>query len=77
MTVLLTGRGERNFADLLKRIVKSKDLDFDMICLKPETGPSNQRFSSTMNFKQAILQDLVFTYRDAVEITIYEDRPKQ
>ena len=30
-----------------------------------------------MNFKQAILQDLIFTYREADEIKVYEDRPKQ
>lgn len=77
LTVLLTGRGERRFADLIKQIVSSRGLSFDMICLKPETGPNNQRFSSTMNFKQAILSDLVMTYKDATEIRVYEDRPKQ
>ena len=77
LTVLLTGRAETNFADLVKRIVTSKNLSFDMVCLKPETGPNNQRFSSTMNFKQAILADLVYTYKDAKELRIYEDRPKQ
>ena len=77
LTVLLTGRGEQNFADLIKRIVASKSLPFDMICLKPQAGPNNERFRSTMVYKQAILEDLVFTYKNAVEIRIYEDRPKQ
>ena len=77
LTVLLTGRGEHNFADLIKRIVTSKNLSFDMICLKPQAGPNNERFRSTMMYKQAILEDLVHTYRNAEEIRIYEDRPKQ
>ena len=77
LTVLLTGRAENNFADLIKRIVASKKLSFDMICLKPENGPNNQRFSSTMNFKQVLLEDVVYTYKDATELKVYEDRPKQ
>ncbi|KAL9131908.1 MAG: hypothetical protein Q9217_000268 [Psora testacea] len=77
LTVLLTGRGERNFADIIRRMVTSKKLEFDMICLKPEVGPKNQRFSSTMQYKQALLQDLVYTYSEADEIKVYEDRPKQ
>lgn len=77
LTVLMTGRGERNFADIIKRIVASKKLQFDMICLKPQAGPNNERFVSTMSYKQAVLKDLVYTYKDAEEIRIYEDRPKQ
>lgn len=77
LTVLLTGRAEHNFAELIKRIVTSKKLAFDMICLKPQAGPSNQKFRSTMHYKQTILEDLVHTYKDADQIRIYEDRPKQ
>ncbi|KAI4260550.1 MAG: hypothetical protein LQ352_000246 [Teloschistes flavicans] len=76
LTVLMTGRGEANFADLIKKIVKSKNLVFDMICLKPQVGPSNQTFLSTMKYKQAVLRDLIYTYKDADEIKVYEDRPK-
>ncbi|OAA73622.1 hypothetical protein ISF_00523 [Cordyceps fumosorosea ARSEF 2679] len=75
LCVLLTGRGEQRFADLIRRIVASKRLDFDMLCLKPQVGPDHQKFSSTMKFKQALLTDLVETYRHADEIRIYEDRP--
>ncbi|KAK5220339.1 hypothetical protein LTR16_012804, partial [Cryomyces antarcticus] len=57
-------------------MVKSKKLEFDMVCLKPIVGPANQKFPSTMAFKQAFLSDLVHTYKDADEIRIYEDRPK-
>ena len=77
LTVLLTGRAEQNFAEVIKRIVGSKQLMFDMICLKPQAGPNNQRFTSTMKYKQAVLEDLVHTYKDANEIRIYEDRPRQ
>ncbi|KAL8822932.1 MAG: hypothetical protein Q9191_006343 [Dirinaria sp. TL-2023a] len=76
LTVLLTGRAEHNFTEVIKRIVASKQLTFDMICLKPQAGPNNQRFSSTMKYKQAILEDLVHTYVDANEIRVYEDRPR-
>ncbi|KAL8693573.1 MAG: hypothetical protein Q9218_001615 [Villophora microphyllina] len=76
LTILMTGRGEANFVDLIKRIVKSKNLAFDMICLKPQVGPNNQTFTSTMHYKQAMLRDLIYTYKDADEIKVYEDRPK-
>lgn len=75
MTVLLTGRGETNFTDLVKRILKSRSLDFDLVVLKPEVSPVGARFSSTMQFKQDFLHDLICTYRMAQEIRIYEDRP--
>lgn len=77
LTVLLTGRAEAAFSDIVKRMVDSKHLQFDLICLKPEVGPNGQRFSSTMNFKQSFLSDIVLTYEQAVEIRVYEDRPKQ
>jgi hypothetical protein len=76
ISVLLTGRGESNFSDLIKRIARSKKLDFDMVCLKPATGPAGQRFRSTMDFKQELLKDIVYTYKDAEELRIYEDRVK-
>ncbi|KAI9816489.1 MAG: hypothetical protein M1827_001621 [Pycnora praestabilis] len=69
-------RMEDRFSDLIKRMVTSKGLDFDMICLKVEVGPNNQRFSSTMEYKQELLSDLVHTYKEADEIRVYEDRPK-
>ena len=77
LTVLLTGRAESSFADVIKRMVKSRNLEFDIACLKPEVGPSGQRFSSTMNFKQTFLEDLLLTYKQADEIRVYEDRAKQ
>lgn len=77
LNVLLTGRNERGFADLISRMIKSKELEFNMVCLKPLVGPANQKIGSTMSFKQELLKDLVFTYEDAEEIRIYEDRPKQ
>lgn len=76
LTVLLTGRGETNFADLINRIANSKELDFDLVALKPEVGPTGAHFESTMAFKQAFLNDLVLTYKHAEEIRIYEDRPR-
>ncbi|KAL2835038.1 hypothetical protein BDW59DRAFT_137006 [Aspergillus cavernicola] len=76
LTVLLTGRSEAGFSDLLKRMVGSKNLKFDLICLKPEVGPNGERFSSTMDFKQTFLEDIILTYDQAEDIRVYEDRPK-
>ncbi|KAI0903738.1 hypothetical protein F4823DRAFT_568396 [Ustulina deusta] len=75
LCVLLTGRSERGFSDLIKRIVTSKGLEFDMAGLKPEVGPNSERFRSTMLFKQAFLKATMETYKHAQEIRIYEDRP--
>ncbi|KAF7591152.1 hypothetical protein BBP40_001926 [Aspergillus hancockii] len=77
LTVLLTGRSEAGFAGLIRRMVDSKKLEFDLVCLKPEVGPNSERFSTTMEFKQAFLEDLVLTYNQADEIRVYEDRVKQ
>ncbi|ORY09774.1 hypothetical protein BCR34DRAFT_486788 [Clohesyomyces aquaticus] len=76
LTVLLTGRSEHGFGDLIKRIVRSRNLDFHMTCLKPAIGPANQKFRTTMEFKQELLREIVYTYKDAEEIRIYEDRVK-
>lgn len=77
VTVLLTGRAEDNFARVIKRMVASKKLNFDMICLKKKVGPNGQRFPTTMMYKQGFLEELIYTYKDAEEIRVYEDRPKQ
>ena len=77
MTVLLTGRNENNFADTIKRMVVAKKLEIDMICLKPSVGPHGQRFESTQVYKQALLRDILLTYKEIEELKIYEDRPKQ
>ncbi|PPJ59276.1 hypothetical protein CBER1_04255 [Cercospora berteroae] len=76
LTVLLTGRQEQEFADLIGRMVQSKGLVFDMVCLKPSSGPNGEVFGSTMLFKQALLRDIVYTYYQAEELRIYEDRIK-
>jgi hypothetical protein len=76
LCVLLTGRSEKGFADLIKKMVASKGLEFDMVSLKPQVSPTNQRFQSTMHFKQLFLNALMETYKKAEEIRVYEDRPK-
>ena len=76
LTVLLTGRREDRFADLIGRMVASKGLVFDIVALKPRVGPNGEVFNSTMLFKQALLKDIISTYAEAEEIRIYEDRPK-
>lgn len=75
-TVLLTGRQEKGFSELIGTMLATKKLEFDVVALKPSISPTGEVFSSTMNFKQAILRDIAFTYRNANELRIYEDRPK-
>ncbi|KAK4612907.1 hypothetical protein CLAFUR0_13473 [Fulvia fulva] len=76
LTVLLTGRKEDGFSELIGRMIASKGLEFDMVCLKPSVSPSGEVFGSTMLFKQALLRDIAFTYHSADELRIYEDRVK-
>ncbi|KAI1088596.1 hypothetical protein F5B19DRAFT_496247 [Rostrohypoxylon terebratum] len=76
LTILLTGRSEKGFSQLIKRIVASKGLKFDIIGLKPAVGPNNERFQSTMEFKQIFLKAVLGTYTSTNEMRIYEDRPK-
>ncbi|KKA26165.1 hypothetical protein TD95_003595 [Thielaviopsis punctulata] len=76
LTILLTGRSENGFSELIKRMIKSKGLEFDMVGLKPSVGPENEKFASTMRFKQMFLEAVMFTYPQATELRIYEDRPK-
>jgi len=75
MTVMLTGRREMSHGQLILKMLAAKGLEFNMVCLKPKLGPKNERFDSTMKFKQALLADLIYTYTDATELKIYEDRP--
>lgn len=76
LCVLLTGRSERGFAELIKRICASKGLEFDMMGLKPDAGPQGERFNNTMHFKQVFLEAIMGTYMWAEEIRVYEDRHK-
>ena len=76
LCVLLTGRSEHGYAELIKRICKSKKLEFDLMGLKPRVGPQDERFNNTMQFKQAFLEAIMETYKFAEEIRIYEDRHK-
>ncbi|UNI17416.1 hypothetical protein JDV02_003759 [Purpureocillium takamizusanense] len=76
LCVLLTGRSESGFAELVKRMVAAKGLDFDIVGLKPQVSPTNQKFQSTMHFKQLFLNALMETYKHASVIKVYEDRPK-
>ncbi|PSK53882.1 hypothetical protein B9Z65_7688 [Elsinoe australis] len=77
LTVLMTGRGQANFSELIHRMVESKGLDFDMIVLKPKVGPDGTRYSSTLDFKKDFFRIAMLTYQYATELMIYEDRPKQ
>jgi hypothetical protein len=75
LTVLLTGRGEAKFSELVLRMVKSKGLDFDLVCLKPKVTPTNVQVTTTMGYKSELLKSLIYTYKRAPYIQIWEDRP--
>lgn len=76
LTVLLTGRSEAGFVPLIKRMVASKKLDFDIIALKPQKGPAGENIKNTFYFKSMFLNDLLNTYSHADEVKVYEDREK-
>ena len=76
LNILLTGRNEDRFKDLIGRMIASRGLEFDMLVLKPTVGPNGEKWKSTMIFKQAFLKDVIFTYAAAEEIRVYEDRVK-
>lgn len=76
LCVLLTGRSEHGFGELIKKMVTSKGLEFDMVSLKPRVSPSSQSFQNTMHFKQLFFEALMETYQEASEIKVYEDRPR-
>ncbi|PNS21229.1 hypothetical protein CAC42_1008 [Sphaceloma murrayae] len=77
LTVLMTGRGQARFSELITRMAKSKGLDFDMIVLKPAVGPDGVHYHATLDFKKEFFRVLMLTYIHATELTIFEDRPKQ
>lgn len=68
LTILLTGRSVRGYSNLIKRMVTSKNLDFDIITLKPETGPNAEHLRSTIFFKCMFLEDVLNTYNDVEEV---------
>ncbi|RPB17758.1 hypothetical protein P167DRAFT_531284 [Morchella conica CCBAS932] len=76
LTILLTGRSVSGFSDLIQRMVASKGLDFDIIALKPGTGPNLEHIRSTILFKCMFLEDVLNTYHGVEEIRVYEDRVK-
>ncbi|KAG6261505.1 hypothetical protein E4U48_007711 [Claviceps purpurea] len=76
LCVMLTGRSEKPFAALIKKMLAAKGLDFDIVGLKPQVTPTNEPLQSTMHFKQLFLTALMETYSQATEIRIYEDRPR-
>lgn len=77
LCVLLTGRKEARFTDIVSRMVKAKGLAFDMLCLKPEVAPNGVVHDTTMAYKTDLLTELVHTYLGTKRLNMYEDRPNQ
>src|SRR5690606_13885969 len=72
LAVLLTGRSVAGFSKLIMQILTAKKLEFDMVCLKPSTGPSGESFASTKDFKTKLLSDIMDTYVHTDELTCVE-----
>lgn len=68
LTILLTGRSAKGYSNLIRRIVASKKLEFDIIVLRPDTGPNLEHIRSTILFKCMFLEDVLDTYKDVEEI---------
>ncbi|KAF2077196.1 hypothetical protein CYY_001517 [Polysphondylium violaceum] len=73
---LLTGRTEL-YRDIINRILKSVNLNFHHVGLKPINIPNVAR-ESTMDFKKKFILNLLNEeYKNKIKtVTIYEDRPK-
>lgn len=69
LTVLLTGRQEEGFKDLISTIVKAKGLNFDVLFLR--TGD----FTNTLEFKKFCIQSLLKKFTECKHISLYDDRP--
>ncbi|KAL0637802.1 hypothetical protein Q9L58_003192 [Maublancomyces gigas] len=76
LTILLTGRSVKGYSGLIQRMIGSKNLDFEVVALKPEAGPNSEHLRSTILFKCMFLEDVLNTYTDVEEIRVYEDRVK-
>jgi len=74
LTILLTGRKQQIFSELLIRMMKAKNLDFDMVVLKPLICPDGITRPGTKDYKQKFFEDVMLTYNNADELNIYEDR---
>ena len=68
LSILLTGRSQRGYSGLIQRMLAAKKLDFDMICLKPETGPDGERIANTKQFKTILLAKVMDTYVHAEDL---------
>jgi hypothetical protein len=71
LTVLLTGRSTA-YCDLITRILNSKNLNFNLVVLKPkkERGASN----STLTFKYSFIDDVLKLGESIEQVEVYEDR---
>lgn len=76
LTVLMTGRSEANYSELIKKMVAAKGLDFDLVVLKPHVKPDGSRSTNTAEYKTAFFQDALMTYTNA-DLFIWEDRKRQ
>ncbi|KAI8141505.1 hypothetical protein BJV82DRAFT_518261 [Fennellomyces sp. T-0311] len=76
LSVVLTGRRVHPFQRVLPRMLASQQLDFDMVCMRPdpelEYGPSV--FSSTMDFKQAYIINMLRRVPSVKRVVMWDDR---
>lgn len=74
VSIVLTGRKEELFGPLFEKTLKECDTTFfNAVCLK-KRGVGN----STMEYKTAVLKDLIDEYEGTLEeITVYDDRLSQ
>ncbi|KAI9497651.1 hypothetical protein BDB00DRAFT_803491 [Zychaea mexicana] len=76
LTVVLTGRRVHPFHKILPRMLASQNLAFDMVCMRPdpeiEHGPSV--FSSTMDFKQAYILNMLEKVPSLNRVVMWDDR---
>jgi hypothetical protein len=87
LTVLLTGRRIHPFASLIKQMLSTKNLVFDVLGLRPDpaSAPADNNalgfneipdtFSTTMDFKACFILHLRSKVTSLQEVVMWDDRP--
>lgn len=73
LTIVMTGRRQELFADILKEMLKSKGLYDELDGLMLRSGD----FSNTIEYKTHVLVDVLDAYPDIKEVVLYDDRKSQ
>lgn len=69
LTVLLSGRNEESFKDLISTMVQAKGLNFDILLFR------TSEFTNTLDFKKSCIENMLKRLTSCKYISLYDDRP--